>query len=454
MSGIPSFSPPAEVLEIASTLESRGYQAWTVGGAIRDELLGHPREDWDLTTDARPDDVRRVFRRTVPIGIEHGTVGVLAPSGTMFEVTTFRRDIETDGRHAVIEYADSIDEDLARRDFTINAMAWRPTTEEYVDPWDGGSDLEERVLRAVGDPEQRVAEDYLRVLRGLRFAGRFELVIEAKTQTALRSGVEGTATLSAERVREELQKVLAAPYPSAALRLYGEFGLLEIWYPELAAARDEPGWELDLAAVDRVSETTPLLRLTRWLLAAFTSVSATEPGGGADVEDGEVRAALGRAVLERLRFSNADARTVTHLLAHYQPLVGPLDSAAQIRTWLSEVGIGRARDLFELHLAYARATNAAETERYLRHARDRVEDEVRAGPPLRIADLAIGGEELLAMGVEQGPAVGILLEELHARVLEDPELNDPARLAELAAELIEIASLRAGEADAGGARSG
>ena len=434
-------SPPAELLEIADTLESRGFQAWAVGGAIRDELLGQSRKDWDLATDARPEDVRGVFRRTVPLGIEHGTVGVIAPGGTMFEVTTFRRDIETDGRHAVVEFADTIDEDLARRDFTINAIAWRPATEELADPWNGRADLEQRILRAVGDPTQRVAEDYLRVLRGLRFAGRYRLEIEPGTRTALESGVEGTAGLSAERVREELEKVLAGPQPSVALGLYAELGVLHIWYPEIASASGHARWAFDLAAVDALPAEPPELRLTRWLLSAAEVDRSREE----DAETaGDTRAGLGATMLRRLRCSNATIHRVTHLMRHYLPMVGPLDSAARIREWLSEVGVESASTLFELHLAYARAARATETERYLQAARQRVEEEIGGAPPLELADLAIGGEELLALGVQEGPAIGILLHELHARVLEDPDLNDPGTQAELARELIEIGGLGRG----------
>ncbi len=444
MSEKPRFAPPAEALEIADTLESRGFQAWAVGGAIRDEFLGHAREDWDLATDARPDEVRRVFPRTVPLGIEHGTVGVLGETGTMFEVTTFRRDIETDGRHAVVEYADSVDEDLARRDFTINAMAWRPANDQFVDPWEGRADLERRILRAVGDPAQRVAEDYLRVLRGLRFAGRFQLTIDFATLSALQDGVDGTATLSAERVREELEKVLASRMPSASLRLYARLGVLEIWYPELAEAREEAAWERNLAAVDEISaartDDWPLLRLARLLLAPFVAADPLDAGEDAEAA-GEIRAEVGYAVLLRLRFSKSDQQVVSHLLRHYQPLVSPIDSAARIREWLSVVDADPARQLFELHLAYARAANDEETTRYLEHTLERVEDELIAGHPLSVTDLAIGGGDLLALGVEQGPLVGLLLDELHARVLEDPELNDPDVLTEMARELIDVGGL-------------
>ncbi len=443
MSEAPEFSPPDEFTEIAGVLESRGYQAWAVGGAIREELLGHTeRMDWDIATDARPEDVQRVFRRTVPLGVEHGTVGVLADTGAMFEVTTFRLDVETNGRHAVIEYASTIDEDLARRDFTINAMAWRPATDEFVDPWDGQADLDRRVLRAVGDPAERVSEDYLRVLRGLRFAGRLGLAIDPQTRSALERGVAGIETLSAERVREELEKVLLGPQPSASLRLYAELGVLPIWYPEMAGAPRDPRWELNLAAVDAIGSSRMRLRLARWLLSGhlLDAQGAEEPGGDEEPA-GRLRSESGRSLLGRLRFSNADIKRVTHLLLHYSPLVSPVDSAAQIRSWLSDVGVSAARDLFRLHFADARARHATEKERYLLHSWRRVHEEIVARPALRVEQLEVGGEELLELGVEQGPAIGILLEELHALVLENPDLNDRVKLMEVARELIELGSL-------------
>jgi tRNA nucleotidyltransferase (CCA-adding enzyme) len=427
----PRFAPPAEALEIADRLERRGFQAWAVGGAIRDELLGHAREDWDLATDARPEQVREVFPRTVPLGMEHGTVGVLGQSGTMFEVTTFRRDIETDGRHAVVEYADSIDEDLARRDFTINAMAWRPASGQFVDPWKGRVDLERRILRAVGDPTQRVAEDYLRVLRGLRFAGRFRLTIDADTLSALQDGVEGTSTLSAERVREELEKVLASRLPSATLRLYARLGVLEVWYPELAEGHAEAAWDQNLAAVDAIDAGSGLLRLARLLLAPFVIADPLDEGEDAE-EAGEIRAEVGRAVLARLRFSNADRKTVSHWLRHYRT-----------REWLCVVGADPGRQRFDLHLASARAGDDEERTRYPEHTLERVQDELLAGSPLSVTDLAIGGGDLLTLGVKQGPVIGLILDELHARVLEDPELNDPDVLIGLARELIEMGGLDA-----------
>src|SRR5919199_5832788 len=149
-------NPPETVREIARRLERAGFEAWCVGGAVRDALLGHPHLDWDLATSATPGEVQRLFRRTVPVGLEFGTVGVLDRNGTMHEVTTFRRDVRTDGRHAEVEFGASLEDDLARRDFTINAVAYRPATGALADPFDGLGDLARRVVRAVGDPPERM----------------------------------------------------------------------------------------------------------------------------------------------------------------------------------------------------------------------------------------------------------------------------------------------------------
>src|SRR5689334_8142653 len=159
-------SPPRPVLEIANRLEDAGYEVWCVGGAVRDALLGHPDLDWDLATSATPEQVRELFgsRRTIPVGIDFGTVGVLDRHGTLHEVTTFRRDVKTDGRHAVVEFGVSLDDDLARRDFTINAIAYSPSKDELRDPFGGRADMQRRVVRAVGDADARMREDRLRAL--------------------------------------------------------------------------------------------------------------------------------------------------------------------------------------------------------------------------------------------------------------------------------------------------
>ena len=240
---------------------------------VRDALAGKDPGDWDLTTAARPADVRRLFKRTVPIGVEHGTVGVLGKDGRLYEVTTFRRDVETFGRHAVVAFAETVDEDLARRDFTINALAWHPLRGDLLDPFGGRRDLEEGVLRTVGAPEDRFAEDYLRVLRALRFAGQFDLDVEPETWASLREAARHLDGLSAERVREELVKVLTqVPGASRCLGLYREAGVLDVLYPELAPlagerpAPDQPDlWTATLGAVDAARPHRVRIRLAALL---------------------------------------------------------------------------------------------------------------------------------------------------------------------------------------------
>src|ERR1700738_4631778 len=178
--------PPETARSIAKRLEDAGFETWCVGGAVRDALLGHPHLDWDLATAARPQDVQKLFKRTVPVGIEFGTLGVLDADNVMHEVTTFRKDVQTDGRHAVVEFGASLDDDLARRDFTINAIAYRPRTDEVRDPFGGQRDIDLRIGRAVGDPEQRMREDRWRALRAIRFASRYHFAIEPATLRAIR----------------------------------------------------------------------------------------------------------------------------------------------------------------------------------------------------------------------------------------------------------------------------
>jgi tRNA nucleotidyltransferase (CCA-adding enzyme) len=199
----PQLPIPAEVLKIAKKLEDAGFETWCVGGAIRDNLLGLQNHDFDLTTAAPPATVQKLFKRTIPVGIEHGTVAVLDANKQPHEVTTFRKDIHTDGRHAVVEFGVSIMDDLARRDFTINAIAYHPLRHEWRDPFRGEQDLGKKLIRSVGDPNWRFQEDYLRILRALRFSARFEFRIHARTLEAAKANIQGLAQLSAERVRDE-----------------------------------------------------------------------------------------------------------------------------------------------------------------------------------------------------------------------------------------------------------
>jgi tRNA nucleotidyltransferase (CCA-adding enzyme) len=400
---------PAEARWIVETLEAAGFETWTVGGGVRDALLGTPSKDWDFATAARPRDVQRLFRRTVPVGIDHGTVGVLDAEGTLHEVTTFRKDVETDGRHAVVTFADRIDDDLARRDFTINAVAWHPVREELFDPFGGADDLEARRLRTVGVAAERFAEDYLRILRGLRFAGRLGMEIDRETWDALVAATDGLGGLSAERVREEWVKVLQGNAdPTRSLELYRTSGALERVAPALAGA-DVEAWSRALRHAAALDAADPVLRL----VALFETSLETTPR--ADLAGGVA------TWMKGLRFSNADIDRVVQLLAAPAELPASEATDAEVRRWVAALGRERLDDRVELAVAAGEAglQDAADTElRILR-----VRSVLSARPPLAVGDLAIGGRDLIRLGMKPGPHFGDLLDALLDVVLDDPAAN-------------------------------
>ena len=405
--------PPGALVRIARTLEQAGHDAWVVGGVLRDGLTGAGGGDWDLATSARPQKVRRLFRRTVPLGMEHGTVGVIGSDGVLYQVTTFRLDVETDGRHATVSFADDIRDDLARRDFTINALAWHPLRDEWLDPFLGAADLEAGILRTVGDAADRFREDYLRVLRAFRFAGRLCLNIEASAWSAIREAAGALTRLSAERVREELIKVLHAdPKPSRALRLYADSGALAVLYPEMEPMSRQARWDAVLLTVD----TLPIRRSSLRLAALFREIG---PDGA-------------KSVAHRFRFSRADSRELVARVAA-KPIPGANASDAELRRWLSATGTERLNAVARLDLARTSAEGASTSGivkawRRLRMLR-------RRGDPMSLSDLAIGGSDLTRLGIPRGPAIGRILDELLEAVLDDPGENTVATLEARAAGL-------------------
>jgi tRNA nucleotidyltransferase (CCA-adding enzyme) len=451
--------PPPAVLEIARKLHASGHDVWAVGGAVRDALLGGGGSDWDLATSARPEDVRRIFRRTVPVGIEHGTVGVLAADGVMYEVTTFRRDVETSGRHAVVEFAQTIDEDLARRDFTINAIAWHPIHDEVRDPHDGMGDLRRAVLRTVGDPAERFAEDYLRVLRALRFAGHFVLEIEPATWSALRAATPTLGTLSAERVREELYKVLSTtPHASAALKLYAASGALRQLYPELDAlvgltmpspphdegtspsgteADEDDAWRRSLRAVDALPPARPVMRIAALLHAiGMPPARARDLRGGFRYTGHEAMGGrMAAELMRRNRASNADTEFVSTLVARQSDLFPPDAPDSAVRLWLLHVPPELVKPLFRLRIALWRAHPVPGGDRDLRERWRHVHRILADRPPLATGDLAIDGADLKRLGLTPGPAFGTILRALLERVVLDPSLNERDTLLEMVREL-------------------
>lgn len=385
---------PGPILQIARTLEGAGFEAWCVGGTLRDALLGHPESDYDIATSATPEQVQRLFPRTVGVGIKYGTVGVLDQERVLHEVTTFRRDVLTDGRHAVVEYGVALEEDLARRDFTINAIAYHPLRREWRDPFDGSRDLNQRLVRAVGDPAQRFREDYLRILRALRFAARFDFTIDPRTWEAARAAAPGLSQLSAERVRDEWFKGLhTARSVTQLAALWVEVGAAGLLIPELEATR---------SAGKAVPEPPATVRDPVLLTALLTSQPAS--------------------VLRRLKASHAEVDRALGM--ERGPEAPASNDQRSVRHWLSTVGAS-ADDLTALW-SLRRASDAP-WSRAVREIRQR-------GDPLSRADLAITGTDLQALGTS-GPRVGQTLAALLDRVLDDPALNTRDTLIALARKM-------------------
>jgi tRNA nucleotidyltransferase (CCA-adding enzyme) len=423
--------PPAPVVEIAERLERAGYETWCVGGGVRDALLGRPQLDWDLATAARPEEVRAVFRRIVPKGIEFGTVGVFDRDGVVHEVTTFRRDVQTDGRHAVVEFGASLDDDLARRDFTINAIAWSPTRQRLHDPFDGRGDLARGVVRAVGDAPARMREDRLRALRAIRFASRFNFDIEPATWRAITESAPHLTRLSAERVKEELEKTMRqVARPSAALERWRASGALAVLVPALATAT-----RAQLAAADCL----PLPGLARRPQRLPNRLAVLWLG---------VAPAEAERAMRALRFANHQVRWVAELADRWAALAPELRAAtaagavsdAQLRRWAARAG----RLLVAPLLRLAAARFAAEREAGERAAAGPTPDAaaVRAlyrravrtayRDPVERADLAVSGADLTAAGIAPGPVLGRLLDHLLEVVVADPTQNTRERLLALA----------------------
>jgi tRNA nucleotidyltransferase (CCA-adding enzyme) len=436
--------PTPSVLQIAQRLEEAGFEAWCVGGAIRDALLGGEPLDWDLATTARPEQVQELFgrKRTIPVGVEFGTVCVLDGAGVPHEVTTFRRDVKTDGRHAVVEFGASLDDDLARRDFTINAIAYRPKTEDVRDPFNGRGDLTAGIVRAVGDPDQRMREDRLRALRAIRFASRFGFVIEPATLAAVRSSAPHLTRLSAERVQQELVKTMEqVERPGKALRLWRDTGALAVLVRSLADVRDMTLDTLDFLPMATAGGRKVPQRTSNRVAALFL-----------DLPSGEVREAMGA-----LRFSKHETNWAAGMSDRWRALglsltaalAGGVPDDVQLRRWLAELGRLQAGPFLRIALARweaMRPTGAVVPEAASVRGLHRRMERSRFRDPIELGDLAIGGEDLRRAGIAPGPIYAKILNALLERVLDDPARNTPealiAELPRLAAEAGERAGSR------------
>jgi tRNA nucleotidyltransferase (CCA-adding enzyme) len=439
---------PPRLSAVLAKLRVDGAQAYLVGGTVRDVLLGREsNEAFDVATDRTPEQVTAAFGRVVPIGLEHGTV-MIVEGDLRVECTTFRREgAYGDARHPdQVEYTHDPLEDLKRRDLTINAIAFEPEGGVLLDPHGGALDLENRTLRAVGNPVDRFHEDALRPLRVARFAATLEMVPEPRTRAALATVADRAPLVAWERVATELAKLMAAPSPSIGIELLREAGLLELWLPELAACYGvlQNRWhaydvyEHSVRTADAAPAHKPHVRWAALLHdVGKPATRAEKDGEGTFYNHQIVGAEMAERALERLRFPTAEREAIVHLVREHMFDYKPEWTDATLRRWLRRVGVESVADLFDLRIAdYIGNGLRAGFPAYLEPMRERIDRLIAEASALHVADLAIDGRDVMeVLGIPPGPRVGVVLETALEWVIDNPSMNDRDKLLESVAAM-------------------
>lgn len=438
---------PQKAEEILRVLEMHGFEAYAVGGCVRDSVLGRIPDDWDITTSARPEQVKALFKRTVDTGLQHGTVTVLMEKEG-FEVTTYRVDGEyEDGRHPKeVVFTASLEEDLKRRDFTINAMAYHPR-KGVVDLFGGMDDLKNGIVRCVGNPLERFTEDALRIMRAVRFSAQLGFQIEEKTKDAIRILAPNLKNVSAERIQTELIKLLVSPHPDY-LRIAYETGITREFLPELDACmkteQNTPhhcytvGEHILRSLVDVPGDK--VLRLTMLLHDMGKPVVKRTDETGRDhfKMHGPASEKMANAILRRLKLDNDTISRVCRLIKWHD--YRPLPEMKAVRKAVNKIGA----DLFPLYLEVQKADILAQST-YKREEKlerlkgvslcwEKIQEEHQC---VSLKTLAVTGRDLIAAGIAPGKELGTLLEQLLELVLEDPELNKKEILLKKLTEIME-----------------
>ena len=439
--------------EIAAIFNDKGKQVYLVGGAVRDMLMGKKIHDWDLATDALPQEVAAIVKsakgKVIPTGIKHGTVTVIYKKHSI-EVTTFRLEAGySDGRRPdKVQFADDIEEDLSRRDFCMNAIALRLPSGEIVDPFGGTQDIKAKIIRCVGNAAERFGEDGLRPLRAARFAAQLGFELEKNTLDAINGALEVSAKVSQERVRDEIDKILASPVPSRAFLLMEKTGLLELFLKELADCRriEQKGYHnfdvldhsllaCDYAAANGYSHE---LRLAALLhdIGKPPVRQLDEKGIWTFYRHEEIGTSMCRQLLKRLRYSNEAIDSVCHLVKEHMFHYTEDWSAAAVRRFIARVGEASLKDLYLLRQADAFALAGKKIEPInLAALADRVEKILAQKHAFTLKDLAVSGKDLMAARIEGGKTMGIILNELLETVLDDPAQNTKEKLLEIAGNI-------------------
>lgn len=438
---------PEKVSMIISTLHAHGYEAYAVGGCVRDSILGRKPDDWDITTSATPLETKQLFKRTFDTGIEHGTITVLIDKDA-FEVTTYRVDGEyKDSRHPTeVTFTRSLKEDLLRRDFTINAMAYNDT-EGLVDVFGGIEDLNNKIIRCVGNAEERFGEDALRILRAVRFAAQLGFEIEEETKKGIVKLAPTLANISAERIQVELVKMLVSPNPSMMRTAY-ELGITKVILPEfdemMKTEQETPHHmysvgEHTLKALENI-RADKVLRLTMLFHdVAKPSMKTIDEDGRAHFKMHDIKGVdMTKAILRRLKFDNDTLGKVAKLVQYHDYRI-PAE-AKRVRRAMSKIGA----DLFPYYLEVRMADVIAQSE-YMRAEKVKnicdmekcYREILEKEECVSLKELAVTGSDLIAAGMQPGKAIGEMLNALLEMVIENPELNTKETLLEIQKTLME-----------------
>ncbi|MFO8065735.1 MAG: CCA tRNA nucleotidyltransferase [Spirochaetota bacterium] len=439
------FSTPRIVDEFAKHFHSAGYRCFLVGGALRNIAMKLRPTDFDIATDARPQEVKRLFRRVIPTGIQHGTVTVLFKD-KQFEVTTFRTESTySDSRRPdAVAFSDSIEEDLSRRDFTVNGMALDLISREFFDPHGGMTDLKAKLIRAIGEPADRFREDGLRVMRAVRFATQLGFHIEARTRSALSEALGALEKVSAERIRDELVKIIESPHPSGGLLTMQEVGIMRLILPELSACEQVPQGEgvneNVLTHSIYACEGAPAESLNLRLAALLHDVGKvdtyeTDEEGMRFHGHENVSADHAKRILTRLRFSRAVVDEVSHLIRYHMFHYDPTSwTDATVRRFISRLGADHVDDVLLLRRAdsYGKAGKPVR-DRRLDEFRRHIDEVLSRQSAMSVRDLAVNGNDLHEyVGIPKGPEMGQTLAFLLESVLQDPQQNTREQLLEIA----------------------
>lgn len=454
---------PLILKKINTIFEKNNFEVYLVGGAVRDVLMKKKPSDWDLATNATPQQVTRIFHKVIPTGIEHGTVTIHFMKKE-FEVTTFRTESDySDGRHPDnVEYTGKIEEDLSRRDFTMNAIAASLKDGKIIDPFSGKKDIRKKIIRTVGNPHERFSEDGLRPIRAIRFAAKLGFSIEKETLDAISKPeiLEITKKVSIERFRDEFVKLLESKKPSIGLKLFEQTGIMKIFLPEFLTGRnciqnDIRNYHI-FDVLDHnyyTCDGAPKEKINVRIAALLHDIGKPASKQIEQTPNGEIYTfynheqyseKIAREILFRLKFSNATIENVCHLIINHMFHYESEWSEAAIRRFIMKVSFENIEDLLDLRIAdmygkYNKNVRIHDSKacKLLIELKKRIEKVQLENSALNLKDLSINGNDLIKIGIPAGKEIGKILNKLLETVVEDPSQNKKEKLLEIAKKIAE-----------------